>query len=52
MKNSSTFQYIATDLIKAVQEGEVVYPMSVAPVADNDASGMLNWSIKGTSEVE
>lgn len=54
MKNSSTFQYIATELIKAVQEGEVVYPMSVAPVADNndDASGMLNWSIKGISEVE
>lgn len=53
MKNSDTFQRIATDLFKAVKTSEVVYPMSVAPVADNnDASGMLNWSIKGISEVD
>jgi hypothetical protein len=40
-------------LFNAVKTSEVVYPMSVAPVADNkDASGMLNWSIKRISEVD
>lgn len=46
MKNSDTFQRISVSLFNAVKDGKVVYPMSVAPVADNnDASGMLNWSI-------
>lgn len=47
MKNSDAFQRISVSLFNAVKDGKVVYPMSVAPVADNnDASGMLNWSIK------
>ena len=51
MKNSDTFQRISVDLFNAVKTSEVVYPMSVAPVADNnDASGMLNWSIKRISD--
>ena len=53
MKNSDTFQRISADLFNAVKTGEVVYPMSVAPVTDNnDASGMINWSIKGISGVD
>lgn len=53
MKNSDTFQRISADLFNAVKTSEVVYPMSVAPVTDNnDASGMLNWSIKEISEVD
>ncbi len=47
MKNSDTFQRISARLFDAVKTGEVVYPMSVVPVADNNnASGMINWSIK------
>lgn len=47
MKNGDTFQRISADLFDAVKNSEVVYPMSIAPVADNnDASIMLNWSIK------
>lgn len=53
MKNSDTFQRISVDLFNAVKTSEVVYPMSVAPVTDNnDASGMINWAIKGISEVD
>lgn len=47
IKNSDTFQRISASLFNAVKAGEVVYPMSVAPVTDNnDASDMINWSIK------
>ena len=47
MKNSDTFQRISVSLFNAVKAGEVVYPMSIAPVTDNnDASSMINWSIK------
>ena len=35
MKNSDTFQRISADLFNAVKSGEVVYPMSIAPIADN-----------------
>lgn len=51
MQNSDTFQRISARLFDAVKTGEVVYPMSVAPVADNnDACGILNWSIKEISD--
>lgn len=35
MRNSDTFQRISADLFNAVKSGEVVYPMSIAPIADN-----------------
>lgn len=35
MKNSDTFQRISADLFEAAKNGEVIYPMSVAPVEDN-----------------
>ena len=51
MKNSDTFQRISASLFNAVKTGEIVYPTSVAPIADNnDASGMINWSIKEISD--
>ena len=49
MKNSDTFQRISADLFKAVKNGEVVYPMAVAPVDDNkeyDHRTEITWDIR------
>ena len=34
IKAGNTFQQLATRLISSVKDGEIVYPMSVAPVED------------------
>ena len=46
MKNSDTFQRISIDLFMAVKDGEVVYPMWVAPVSNDSSSGDIRWEVK------